>query len=312
MATTGVPAGRFGLGDVMALATVALWGASFTVIKSAYREFTPLGFAAVRFAIASAALLVLLAVMRRPLAIARADLARVAAVGASHVGLYQIFFSLGLRDTTASHSVLLINTAPVMTMALVWLTRSERVIARQVAGMLLAGAGVATLVAASGSVSPGHLRGDLLTLLAAAAYAATPVIVLPLYARYSTLTVLAGAMLAGAAMLLIVGAPELARQSWRLTPAAWLQLLYAAIGAGALGYVFWYEGIRRIGPTRTAAYSYLIPAVGVLSAVAILREPFGVLHGLGAVVILAGVALARWPAATASIGSSAQPARTPR
>lgn len=310
MAAAGARAGRLGRGDVMALATVVLWGASFTVIKSAYREFTPLGFAGVRFAIAAAALLALLAVMRRPLTIARRDLARVAAVGASHVGLYQIFFSLGLQDTTASNSVLLINTAPAMTMALVWLTRSERVTARQVAGMLLAAAGVATLVAASGTISSGHLRGDLLTLLAAAAYATTPVVVLPLYRRYSTLTVMAGAMLVGAAMLLVVGAPELARQCWRLSSAAWLQLLYAAVGAGALGYVFWYEGIRRIGPTRTAAYSYLIPAVGVLSAVAILREPFGVLHGLGAVVTLAGVALARWP--TASAGSPARPARTPR
>jgi drug/metabolite transporter (DMT)-like permease len=290
---------RFGLGDVLALGTVLLWGASFTVIKTAYTEFTPLAFAAVRFVIASATLLGILAAMRRPLAIARADLARVAAVGACHIGLYQIFFSVGLQHTTASNSVLLINTAPVMTMALVWLTRSERVTLRQVTGVMLAAAGAATLVQASGHISTGHLTGDLITLLAAASYAATPVIVLPLYRRYDTLTVMAGAMLAGSVMLLVAGAPELLRQSWRVSPAAWLQLLYAAVGAGALGYVFWYEGIRRIGPTRTSAYSYLISPVGVLFAVAVLREPFGALHALGAVVILAGVALARWPAARA-------------
>jgi drug/metabolite transporter (DMT)-like permease len=283
----------------MALATVVLWGASFTVVKSAYAEFTPLGFAAVRFVIASATLLVMLAAMRRPLAIARADLARVAAVGASHIGLYQIFFGVGLQHTTASNSVLLINTAPLMTVALVWLTRSEPIASRQVAGVALAVAGVATLVQASGHISTGHLTGDLITLLAAASYAATPVIVLPLYRRYDTLTVMAGAMLSGTAVLLVAGAPELLRQSWRLTPTAWAQLLYAAVGAGAFGYVFWYEGIRRIGPTRTSAYSYLISPVGVLFAVTVLHEPFGAWHALGGVVILAGVALARWPAARA-------------
>ena len=44
----------FGLGDLLVLITVVMWASSFTVIKSAYDEFTPLAFAAVRFAAASA------------------------------------------------------------------------------------------------------------------------------------------------------------------------------------------------------------------------------------------------------------------
>jgi len=126
------PAPRgFGLGDVLALLTVLLWGSSFVVIKSAYDEFTPLAFAAVRFVAASAGLLVILAVLRQPLAIARRDLLRVAAVGVFHVGLYQIFFGVGLRYTTASNSILIINAAPVITALLVWIRRAERITWRQ-------------------------------------------------------------------------------------------------------------------------------------------------------------------------------------
>lgn len=52
MASAGSGARRaFGLGDVLVLLTVMLWGASFTVIKSAYDEVSPLAFAAVRFVI---------------------------------------------------------------------------------------------------------------------------------------------------------------------------------------------------------------------------------------------------------------------
>jgi len=291
--------GTLGLGDVFVLTTVVLWAASFTIIKSAYDEFTPLGFAAIRFIIASLGLLVIMLAWRQPIRIARGDLLRTAAVGVFHVGLYQLFFGLGLKYTTASNSVLIINTAPVFTALLVWLTRAEPITWRQVLGMLLAAAGVVLLVqtAAAGQLSSDHLKGDLLTLLAAWSYAVTPVLVLPLYRRYGTLVVMTVSMLFGTGVLLVAGLPELLRQSWAISATAWGQLAYAALGAGSLGYVFWYEGIRRIGPTRVAAYSYLIAPLGVLLAIQILREPFGLQHVVGGAVTILGVALARSPAA---------------
>lgn len=282
-----------GLGDVFVLTTVVLWATSFTVIKSAYDEFTPLAFAAIRFIIASLGLVLLMVAWRQPIRIARGDLLRTAAVGVFHVGLYQLFFGLGLKYTTASNSVLIINTAPVFTALLVWLTRAERITWRQVVGMLLAAAGVVLLVETGGQLSAAHLKGDLLTLLATWSYAVTPVMVLPLYRRYSTLAVMTVSMLFGTGVLLAAGLPELTRQSWAISPHGWGQLAYAAFGAGSLGYVFWYEGIRRIGPTRVAAYSYLIAPIGVLVAVQVLGEPFGLQHLVGAAVTIMGVALAR-------------------
>ena len=286
----------FGLGDLLVLITVVMWASSFTVIKSAYDEFTPLAFAAVRFAAASAGMLLLLALLRRPLVIARRDVLRAAIIGVFHVGFYQIFFSTGLRYTTASNSVLIIAVSPVITASLVWLTRAEPITWRQAVGIALALLGVFVLVEAGGSLSAGHLKGDVLTLLAAASYAVTPVLVLPLLRRYATVTVMTIGMVFGTLLLLAVGLPELLRQSWNVSATAWGQLAYAAFGAGTLGYLFWYEGIGRIGPTRVAAYSYLIPVLGVAIAVTVLHEVFTALHLLGAVVALLGVALTRWPA----------------
>jgi drug/metabolite transporter (DMT)-like permease len=292
--------GRFGLGDAMALATVMLWGASFAVIKSAYGEFTPLAFTAVRFVLVSATLITLMALLKQPLRIARPDLPRVAAVGLSHIALYQIFFSVGLKYTTASNSILIINTAPVMTAVLAWVTRAERLSWRQWVGLLLAATGVAVLVQASGHISSGHLKGDLITLLGAISYAVMPIVILPLYQRYSTLAVMTVATAIGSVVLIAVGAPELAAQSWAISPRAWMAMAYAAFGAGVVGYVFWYEAIRRIGPARIAAYSYLMPPFGVLVAVLLLREPVSAQHVLGGLVAIAGVILARWPAARAA------------
>ncbi len=285
---------RFGFGDLIVIGTAVIWGASFSVIKSAYAEFSPLAFTALRFTLASITLLLLVTALRHPLAIARRDLARVAAVGALHVGLYQIFFSLGLRDTTASNSVLIVNISPIITALLVWATRAEPIAGRQWLGIIMAAVGVGVLVSAGGELGAAHLRGDLLTLLAAASYGVTPVLVLPLYRRYSTLSVMAVSMAVGAALIVVVAIPDLLRQSWQVSPVAWAQFAYATLLAGALAYVLWYEGIRRIGPTRVAAYSYLIPVAGVLIATTMLREPFGPVHAAGAAITFAGVALTRW------------------
>lgn len=304
----------FGLADLLVLITVVLWASSFTVVKSAFNEFSPLAFAALRFTAASAAMLLLLALLRRPLVIARRDLLHAAFVGVFHVALYQIFFSTGLHHTTASNSVLIIATSPVLTALLVWGTRAEPISWRQGAGIALALLGVFILVEAGGSLSAGHLKGDLLTLGAAASYAVTPVLALPLLRRYATITVMTIGMLFGTLVLVVAGLPEILRQSWDVSPTAWAQLAYAAFGAGTLGYLFWYEGIGRIGPTRVTVYSYLIPVLGVAIAVAALGEIFTAAHSLGAVVALTGVALARWPSAARRAGGGtvqieAQPAK---
>jgi len=285
-----------GLGDLFVILVAVIWASSFTVIKSAYNEFLPLAFASVRFIAATGGMLLLLALLRRPLRVARGDLLRAAVVGAFHVGFYQIFFSTGLRHTTATNSILIINASPVLTAVMVWLTRAEPISWRQGAGIALAMLGTLTLTQAGGAVAGGHLKGDALTFLAAVSYAVTPVLVLPLLRRYATITVMAIGMLFGTVLLTVVALPELLRQSWAVSPGAWAQLAYAAFGAGTLGYLLWYEGISRIGPTRVAAYSYLIPVIGVALAVAVLSEAFTLAHALGAVVILAGVTLARWPA----------------
>ncbi len=58
-------------------------------------------------------------------------------------------------------------------------------------------------------------------------------------------------------------------------------------------YVAWAWAIERRGVGRTVPYLYLVPiATGILAAI-FLGERFGPLKTLGALLVLAGVALAR-------------------
>jgi drug/metabolite transporter (DMT)-like permease len=78
-----------------------------------------------------------------------------------------------------------------------------------------------------------------------------------------------------------------------LSLSAVLALLYAAIFAMCVAYTIWYTAVRDIGSARTSVYSNLIPIVAMMTAVLFLGEPLGPRQIVGAILVLAGVALTR-------------------
>jgi len=113
--------------------------------------------------------------------------------------------------------------------------------------------------------------------------------------RYSSLRVMSISMVCGSLFLVPFAWSELAAEEWaQVSLGAWLAVAYSIILGGVFAYVVWYKSISEIGATRTMVYNTLIPPVAILIAVATLGERFTPLQALGAVVILSGVALARF------------------
>jgi drug/metabolite transporter (DMT)-like permease len=79
--------------------------------------------------------------------------------------------------------------------------------------------------------------------------------------------------------------------------AAWLVVLYQAI-LGAVAHVWWYEGVKAVGPSRAAVFLNLQPIVGVLLAWMMVGETVEWPEVAGGALVLLGVALTtRAPAA---------------
>jgi drug/metabolite transporter (DMT)-like permease len=93
---------------------------------------------------------------------------------------------------------------------------------------------------------------------------------------------------------------SLAERGWRdleaAGPDAWLPMLYLAVFGTVLAFVFFYEGVSRIGPARAAAFAMLVPIFGVLASVLLLGEELGVNLVLGGAAIVAGLWLIQRPA----------------
>jgi len=281
--------------DLRLIFVAIIWGVNFPVIKHALTDFLPLSFTVVRFALAAAALFGVIALQGGRFAVARRDLPALAALGLTGITCYNLLFMKGLQLTTASHSALFISLSPLFAAVLQTLRGRERLRAPLALGLLFATAGAYCIILSThGEIRFGMatITGDLLTIGASVLWALYTVLAAPLLERYPPITVTAWSVAAGTVFLLPAASGELARQSWSAVPAgSWAALGFAALAGAAAAYVLWYEGVKRIGATRTIAYHYLVPFIAVLVSSLFLGDAVRPLTVVGGIAIIGGVAM---------------------
>lgn len=278
------------------LLMVVVWGVNFAVVKQALATFPPLGFNALRFALASLFVLVVLRT-RGPLRLPeRRDLPRILVLGVVGNVIYQVGFILGLERTRAGNASLMLALTPIMTALLTAAEGTERPGPRTWSGTGVSAVGVALVTGSAVSLG-GSLRslsGDLMLIGAAFVWAIYTVGAAPLVRRYGAVPVTAWTLWVGTVGLLALGLPTLALQRWdRVAPGAWGGLVFSAVFAIGLAYLLWYRGVQRIGNTRTAIFSNLTPLVALVFGALLLGEVPTTGAVLGAGMILAGLMLVR-------------------
>ncbi len=287
---------RLGRGDLLLLLTVAIWGLTFPISKAVLHQMPPIAFACLRYLCAGALLFGLLAWREGRIAIPWREVPGLTLVGWLSVTIFQMLWANGLTLTTASKASVLVATSPIFAVLFASFGR-QRPRPRAWAGVLIAFVGVVILVngrLTELTMGGGALAGDMMFIAAAALWTICSMISPPYLTRLGTLRATAWSMTLGALWLI----PVWFVAGERLDIAALsLETLggfaYTVVLGGALAFIWWYEGLRALGPARAIVYSYLIPVIGVIASVILLGEPFGLAHAVGAAVALAGVALAR-------------------
>ncbi|HEU4387390.1 MAG TPA: DMT family transporter, partial [Blastocatellia bacterium] len=128
--------------------------------------------------------------------------------------------------------------------------------------------------------------------------------VLHVYGSVKTTTL---TMITGTPVLLVVCAGSLAHQNWsRVRPLSFGGLLYSALLSIVVAYIIWNYGVRKIGSTRTAIYSNLTPAIGLLVAWPWLGEVPTAAQLTGAGVIFISIYLVRRGAVAIIAGSAVE------
>ena len=273
---------------------VFLWGANIGIVKSAYQDIHPILFAAIRFAVSGVLMLLFVLWREKDLRIRSQDWKLIFIVGGLGIGIYQIFWSLGLQRTTATNSALIFGIQPLLGAVYVDLTKKEPVSKQRYLGMLLALGGVILVILKPTlrfHFSTETIWGDLLTLMAAVCAAIFfTVWPKPLLRVYSPIRLMGCCMLIGSIVLWIAVPFSAKLMSFsQIGEKAWWPLIYAVVFAGMLGHTFWYEGVDRIGAAKTLIYLYFIPIWAALFNYFYTGERIFLQQILGGGLILLGV-----------------------
>jgi drug/metabolite transporter (DMT)-like permease len=222
------------------------------------------------------------------------QLRRLAALGVLNPGLAYALSLVGLTSISASMSVLLWATEPVLIVLLAILFLHEHV--SVVLGVAMAAAVAGALVVVYRTDAAGQTTGIVLTVGAVTACALYSVLTrwLILDDVAATVVLIQQAAALGFAVL-VAGVVEVigGGGAWTLTPmtpAGWL----TAAGSGVLyyGLAFWLylTGLRRLPASVAGSFLTLIPVFGV-AAGHLVGERLSALQWVGAVVVTGAVAV---------------------
>jgi drug/metabolite transporter (DMT)-like permease len=293
------------------LALMAAWGVNFAITKVVLAELGVWPFLFIRFlAMPLAGFALLVAITRRHFPRSwprREDLPRFIAAGlighTAHVSLVM----WGINLSTAFSSSLVLTSSPLFTLLILALLGAEKLRRRQLAGTLLAFAGIVVFLSdkfAAGLALAG--AGDLVLLLAASLFSLYTVITKPLVARYGPLNVMCYTLLFGAPPLVLATLPAfLDAPLAAVSAGVWFGVFWAVAVSSFLGWIVWAWVNSVRGLARSAPLQYLMPPIAGLVAWLTLGETFTGLKIAGAAAAMAGIAWAQLGAHSASPPDSA-------
>jgi drug/metabolite transporter (DMT)-like permease len=282
----------------MMLTTVALWSSLHPVGKLALAEVTTTGLAFARIGLACVALLAVCAATGRLGLVLAAFHPRVAgsvvALGLSGFSASSWLSMTSLGYLPAGVNSLFANASPLIVALATTLLLKERVGRRTVAGIAIGFVGV-SLVALRGGVEASQLHpvGIALALAGSAVWAGYTALGRRLLAGRDTLAMGAAASLVGAVPVGLGLAYE-GGFGPLLGASAWTHglLLWCGVVATGVTYSGWVFLLKRVHAARVASFQYLIPLLALALAYPLVGEEPTVPVLLGALLIIAGVAIA--------------------
>ena len=279
---------------LLLILTTLFWSGNFVLSRGMHAALPPMALSFWRW---SVALLILLLLAHRHLRMQHRLIGEyrrfILLQGLLGVTGFNTLLYLAMQYTTAINAVLVNSCIPVLIVVLSWLLYRETMRPRQYCGVLVSLAGV-VLIMAKGEVATllqvSFNRGDLLVLAAAVVWA--------LYSsnlkRYPQgmhpLAYLTAINIVGLLGILPLYLLELSSgKTFALNLASVVTILYVAIFASVLAFIFWNRAIRTIGANKAGPFVHLMPVFSTILAVFFLDETLAWHHAQGVALIFGGI-----------------------
>ncbi|MGA7878064.1 MAG: EamA family transporter [Desulfoferrobacter sp.] len=281
--------------------TAILWGGTFVAGRSIANQIDPFSAAFLRFMIASLFLAAFVwhSYGKIPL-LGKKDLLLVLLLGLSGVFAYNVFFFSGLKTVAASRASLIIATNPAfIALFSCWLLQ-ERLNRLKIFGICLSMSGAVVVISHGNPfalLDGGMGWGELYIFGCVLSWVLYSLIGKSAMTRLTPLVAVTYSCIIGAGCLFPPAcARGLCLHLGDYSLVVWVGVLYLGFFGSALGFFWYYEGIRAFGASRAGVFINIVPVSAILLAHLILKEALDGSLMIGALFVIAGVYYTNRPA----------------
>ena len=253
----------------------------------------------VRFFVASILLVIVAVKMEGRLPrLNRGQVLLTAVLGLTGIFIYNICFFGALARVPAGRTSLFVSLTPIVTAILAVLIFSERLGLRRWIGIVVALLGAivvitrGNLIGGIADISQSLGLGELMMLGAVLSWATYTLISRKVLETLSPIVATTYGTLWGFVFLSIGAVGEFKEIDWILLDwRIWTSVFYLGAFGTVLPFIWYYQGIQMVGTSRTAIFTNLVPAFGVLFSATLLDEPILISMVVGGLIAALGVAL---------------------
>ena len=278
------------------LLTAIFWGGTFVAGRLVTQNVGPYSISFLRFTIASILLLLLTWRIEGKLPILqKSQIIPVLLLGIIGIFIYNVMFFKGLKIIEAGRAALIIATCPIFITICMAIFLKEKISLLKGLGIVISVCG-AIIVISKGNLfrifEGGLGLGELYIFCCVLSWVTYSVIGKSVMKNLSPLASVSYSATVGAIALLVPALFEgLIQNIANQSALDWLCISYLGVFGTVIGFVWYYQGVERIGPTKAGLFINFVPISAILCAFFILEEPITLSLVIGAVLVISGVYL---------------------
>lgn len=277
--------------------TMMFWGGTFVAGRILVQDVHPMTAASLRFVLASAMLLTAILIRDRSLPSLRwKQWGAMVLLGLTGVFSYNVFFFTGLQTVEAGRASMIIAANPVVTTLLAIFFFGERVSLLRGLGMALSVFGAIVVIS----------KGHPTLLFQGNVGGIGELCIVGSVLSWSVYTLVGKRMLQDLEPLIAVayscsiGAIILTVTAWYgghlseikdLAVVDGLCLFYFAFFGTTIGFIWFYDGVKKLGAGRAVMYVNLVPVSGIILGILILGEKLSSSLFVGGLLVFIGLYL---------------------
>ena len=277
------------------LLMAVFWGGTFIAGRGISQQVGPFSAAFLRFSVATVCLLLIASRSGQRLTLPqRRHLLPLALLGLTGVFSYNYFFFKGLKLIEAGRASIIIATNPVFIALFASLIFRERLNAARLLGICLSVSGAIVVITKGhpSTILSGNLGwGELFIFCCVASWVTYALLGKAVMADLSPLTAVTYSSVIGTCFLLFPAIREGLLSNWPYSLSVWGNAAYLGFFGTVIGFVWFYQGIQKIGPTKAGLFINFVPISAVIMAYLILDEPITWSLMVGVVLVSLGVYL---------------------